>query len=195
MNCNNCGTEFHDGVNFCSNCSEKTETIEAKKLGMKWHKFTAYFRCPIGAITTLISSIMFFSDVRQKLIDLIPDFELSNRIIHIFCFFNFESVKVLNDIYAFVFIAFSFYWMYISFALIKKKKGAPKHIYISLVSSLIVTWIYAITLMIFTRSMIEFNTELIISLIKKAVESVVSVVFWIYVNTKYYNKREYMFTK
>lgn len=193
MNCKKCGTELQDNIDFCPDCGESTENNEVKAPGMKWYKYQAYFVFPVSAILNLLNSVLFLPGVLKNLINLIPDMFIRQTIDGSTYFLNYDSVKVLNFIIAFIMIAIAFYYAYISFELIKFKKGALKHLYISLVLSEVAPLIYLTALTILTKNIIEFDAETIIMLVREVITHTVSVIFWMWVYSEYYNKRKYMF--
>lgn len=193
MNCKNCGAEFQENVNFCPDCDESTEAVEVKAPGMKWHKFKAYFEMPLSAIVNLFVGVLLVPDVMNKLIDFIPDAERLYAIDGYTYFLNFNSIKILNIVFAFISVALALYYAYVSFALIKYKKGATKHIYISLVLSETVGLIYSIAMLILMSIAFEFKAESIFELVKTLISRVVAVVFWTLIYMKYYDKRKHLF--
>ena len=93
-------------------------------------------------------------------------------------------------ILAFVEVALAIYYAYVSFAMIEYKKTAPVHIYISQVLSQVTGLIYFVVMMFVLKN---FETDMLLSLVRKMISSAVSVAFWITVYTKYYNNRKHLF--
>lgn len=191
MNCKNCGAEFQENVNFCPFCGERTEEVEA--VGMKWHKFKAYFIMPLSAIVNLLVGVLLFPCVMNKLIELIPDSASLYATNGYPLVLIFDSVKVVNTVFAFVSVTLAFYCAYVSFVLIKYKKGAIRHIYISLVISEVSGAIYSAAVLIVMNVAFGFRAESMLELAENLISLVVTVVFWLFVYTKYYEKRKHMF--
>lgn len=193
MNCGKCGAEIHDGVNFCPNCGESSETIEEKKQGMLWYKFTAYFIMPVYAFFSAVTGVLLLPNVLYNLIVTIPNLEIRLHIESMFRFLYYDSFEVPTTIYALAMFAFAVYYVYIAFSLIKFKKDAPKHVYISIISSQIIGLIYFAMMLILLRSSIEFDAESITGLIEEVVSTVITTALWMLVYTKYFNKRKHLF--
>ena len=193
MNCKKCGTELQDNIDFCPDCGESVKKNEVKALGMKWHKFNAYCKIPFNAIMSLLVSVLFLPGVLNKLISELLDTDIMFVMERYTYFLNDLSVKVLNIIVAFIMIVFAFYYAYISFALIKFKKGALKHLYCSLILIEAISLIYIVALILCTKNLIDFDVRIILMLIREVVTRVVSFGFWILIYTEYYKKRKHLF--
>lgn len=193
MNCQSCGAEIQGGDKFCSNCGENTVAAEKKKQGMLWYKFITYFFMPFSAFVDVVTGVLLLPNILNDLIDSISNTELRILIEDKFYFLNFDAFKMLNTVYAFVLIAFAVYYIYISFSLVKFKKSAPKHIYIILVLSEIIIFAYYIAMLILMKDIIEFDAEAVTALINKVVTTIGSLVLWLLIYTKYFNKRKHLF--
>lgn len=193
MNCQSCGAEIQDNDKLCPNCGEGPATQEKKKQGMLWYKFITYFLMPFSAFADVVTAVLLLSNMLNNLFDSISNTELRFLIEDKFYFLNFDEFKMLNAVYAFVLIAFAVYYIYISFSLVKFKKSAPKHIYIILVLSEIIVFAYYIAMLILMKDIIEFDAEAITALINKVVTTIGSLVLWLLIYTKYFNKRKHLF--
>lgn len=191
MNCKNCGAEYQENVGFCPACGEITEEVEVR--GMKWHKFKTYFIMPLGSLVNLSVGILLIPAVMNRLIALIPDAAHLYAIGEYAYTLNFDSIKILNTVFALVSIALAFYYAYVSFVLMEYKKGAPKHVYISLVLSEASGLIYSVATLIIISTAFGFDSGSLFELFKNLIARVVTVAFWMLVYMKYYNKREHMF--
>ncbi len=189
MNCKNCGTEIYHNVSFCPTCGESVTEAESNALGMKWYGFQAYFIMPFSALVNSFIGILLIPGVLSKIVAFIPDAKTIPMDIISIAFF-LDSYREAHTILAFIEIALAIYYSYVSFAMIKYKKTAPMHIYISQVLSQALGLIYFIVMIILMRS---FDAEIMIDLAKNMVSKIVSIVFWITVYTKYYNKRKHLF--
>lgn len=190
MNCKKCGTELQDNVRFCSDCGASTETTEDMNLGMRWYKFTAYFRMPVYAFFDAVTGVLLLPNMLYKLIATIPNAEYIEPRLY---FLNFGSIKICNLIYALAMFAFAVYYVYISFSLIKFKKDAPKHVYISIISGQVIGLIYFAAMLILLESGIEFDTDAIMALVEKIISTIVTTLLWMLINTGYFNKRKHLF--
>ena len=191
MNCRSCGTEVGDNVVFCPSCGESVTEVEANALGMKWYKLQAYLIMPVSALINSFIGISLFPGVLSKVVNLYADTKvIPGNIISMASFL--DSHREVHMILAFIEIALGIYYAYVSFAMIEYKKTAPKHIYISLVLSQMTGLIYFVIMMIITAN---FGNDMLLALAKDTVSSVVSVVFWLFVYKKYYNKRMQLFIK
>ena len=191
MNCRSCGTEVGDNVVFCPSCGESVTEVEANALGMKWYKFQAYLIMPLSAFINSLIGISLFPGVLSKMVDLYTDTKIiPGNIISMASFV--DSHREMHMVLAFIEIALAVYYAYVSFAMIEYKKSAPKHIYISLVLSQVTGLIYFVIMMIITAN---FGTDMLLALAKDTVSSVVSVVIWLFVYKKYYDKRMHLFIK
>jgi|GEM_PF-6912548 len=191
MNCKNCGTEIYQNVSFCPACGESVTEAESNALGMKWYKLQAYFIMPFSALVNSFIGISLIPGVLSKMVTLYADTKIIPKDIISIAFF-LDSHREAHMILAFIEIALAIYYAYVSFAMIEYKKTAPMHIYISQVLSQAVGLVYFIVMIILTRN---FDTEMLLTLAKNMISGVISVVFWITVYTKYYNKRKHLFIK
>lgn len=187
MNCKRCGTEIQYNAGICPSCGESVTEVELSSLGMKWYIFQAYFLMPFGALANSFVGISLFPGALIRVVNLLAETTaIPNDIISIALFIN--SHRAAHMIFAFTEIALSIYYAYVSFAMIEHKKTAPKHIYISLVLSQLMSLIYFVTIMI-----LDFETDMLLTLAKELISSVVSVGFWLFVYNKYYEKRKHLF--
>ncbi len=185
MNCQNCGTEINQDVNFCSNCGELIQTIEVEKQGMGWYKFNTYFRLPLSMLIGVTVGVVFISGVLDELLSMLnPNL--------MFSFVTFEPVNKLNVIFGMVLILLEFYNLYVTTSMIKFKKNAPKLFYISLVFVEVINLIYCMALSFLLKDMIG-NAEAITYLVKEIVTTAVSITLWLLINTKYFGNRKHLF--
>lgn len=189
MNCRSCGTEVGDNVVFCPSCGESVTEVEANALGMKWYKLQAYLIMPVSALINSFIGISLFPGVLSKVVNLYADTGIiPDNIISIASFL--DSHKEAHMILAFVEVALAIYYAYVSFAMIEYKKTAPVHIYISQVLSQAAGLVYFVVMMFVLKN---FETDMLLSLVRNVISSAVSVAFWLFVNKKYYDKRKYKF--
>ncbi len=189
MNCKRCGTEIQYNAGICPSCGESITEVELSSLGMKWYGFQAYFIMPFSALVNSFIGISLFPGVLSRVINLLGGTTaIPSDIISIALSIN--SHRAAHMIFAFIEIALSIYYAYVSFAMIERKKRAPKHIYISLVLGQVMSLIYFVTMMILLKS---FETDMLLTLVKELISSVVSVGFWLFVYNKYYEKRNHLF--
>ncbi len=193
MNCQSCGAEVRESDSFCPKCGEATVAAEVKKQGMKWHKVNAYFLLPYSAFLCTVVGVLLLPNVLNSLINSIPNTELKFFILDKFYFFGFDIIELLNVVYGFVLMASAAYKIYVSFALIKFKRNAPKLLYINLILGEIVGFLYYIIALILMSGMIDFDAEVAIKLVEEVITTICSLVLWLLVYTKYYNNRKHLF--
>lgn len=188
MNCNVCGTEIQENTNFCPNCGEKTEPINNNKLGMKYYKYQACFLMPISVLLDVILGVLLISGNFYKLIGAI-----SGDIIGSSTAILQSELKWLDVAYGIFLIAVAFYRGYITYALIKFKSGAIRHLYIITVLTEVSTLVYLTASMIMMKGFIQFDAKTVSELIKEVVSAALSITFWVLVYNKYYGKRKHLF--
>ncbi len=189
MNCKRCGAVIQYNSGFCPSCGESMTEIELNSLGMKWYGFQAYIIMPLSALFNSFIGIFLFPGVLSRLVNLLASATVvPSEVISLALFIN--SYRAAHMIFAALEIALSIYYAYVSFAMIEYKKTAPKHIYISIVLSQLMSLIYFVTIMI-----LDFETDMLLTLAKDLISSVVSVGFFLFVYKNYYDKRKHLFIK
>ncbi|MBQ2972790.1 MAG: hypothetical protein IJE19_00395 [Clostridia bacterium] len=168
------------------------ETLE-KKLGMCFYKFVAYFQMPFGALIAAATGVLFLPDILNKLVFSLQNAQYGFYHVGRLYFLTDNSAKPALIFYAVALFAMAIYCVYISFSLAKFKKDAPKHIYINLILEKIVIYIFMAVLLISQKDIVDISVESIMELVPRVVTDVMSVVLWLLIYSKYFNKRKHLF--
>ena len=193
MNCENCGTELQNGAEFCPDCAVKSEADQEMKPGMRFYKFVTYFWMPFRALISVATGVLFFSDILNKLLFSLQNAQYGFYHVGRLYFLTDKSAKPALIFYAVALFAMAIYCVYISFSLAKFKKDAPKHIYINLISETLVAYIFMAVLLISQKGIVNINVESIMEFVPKVVTDVMSVILWLLIYSKYFNKRKHLF--
>lgn len=172
-----------------NNCIENVEKPSVK---MNWYRYITYVSLPVGVIADIILAVLLFPGVLGKFLLIIPE-EARFVVAELVRIFNVDSMKIINMVFAFVFILPACYYVYVMISMAKFKKNAPRKFYFIYVISTFLSTVYFIVFFAVLTDVFGFNSEATMKIISAIIRDVFKAVIMVAINIKYFNKRKHLF--
>lgn len=185
MDCKNCGAAMPDGTDFCLSCGVKQSEIKPK---MGWYAFLTYFNMPFSVICAVFVGIVCMPNVALNIVQSIDESLMWDMI-----FLNgtlFKTLFLVWGIFAFVMAAYD---VYIIYSLVKYKKNTLKHLCVERILHFVFYIVFMVVLIIILKGELSPSGSALTAFIRNITSQIVSLVFWLWVNIKYFNNRKHLF--
>ncbi len=185
MNCKNCGFEMPPETDFCLNCGVNQREIKSK---MGWYVFLTYLYMPFSGLCAIFVGVIYMPNVALNLLNII-DKTLMWR----FIFLNQTEFKILFLISGLILFAFAVYCYYVAYSLLKYKKKALSHLCAERILHFIFYIAYMSAFIILLKNNLSTNGYELTVFFRNIASQLVSLVFWLAINIKYFKNRKHLF--
>lgn len=187
MICKNCGAEMPDGTNFCLSCGVNQDEIQLK---MGWYVFLTYLYIPFSAFCAVFAGVIHMPNVALNALFKIDESKAWN-----FIFLDWIEFKIMFFIAGIIEFAFAAYYVYIFYSLIKYKKKTLFHLCAQRVLYFAFFIAYIAAFLIMLKGNFSTSGSELTVFFKNLTSQLISMVFWLWINIKYFNNRKHLFVK